>query len=164
MLDKVIEINELLNKQRYYTLKEAKDEISSKAAGFYWIYTKLPIERFLEAPTPTNSVHIDLSLISRLHKDLEWIIKQGKEDYWCIYNGKGTELKKRMSAGFTNTPGGTGKLALTRCFEENDFRVKFIVCDSKNTIYGIDSEFSDLKLDLERTWRLNFGWPMLCRT
>ncbi|NWL15378.1 hypothetical protein FHG08_06490 [Pseudoalteromonas sp. Scap03] len=161
MLDKVIKINKLLDSQNLYTLKEAKREIPTKSSGFYWIFTKLPLDRFIEAPTPTNPVHVDLSLMAKVHQDSKWVIKQSGEEYWCVYNGKGTDLKARVSAAFTNTDGQTGKLALTRCLNEKDFRVKFVVCDCKNPIYGINNSFSELQRDLERVWRLNFGWPFL---
>ncbi|PSV29854.1 hypothetical protein C9J44_21205 [Photobacterium sp. GB-27] len=164
MRDKIVEINKLLDTQKHYTLQEAKAEIPTKASGFYWIYTKLSLACFIKAPAPINPAHIDLSLMASVHRDLEWVIKQRNSDYWCIYNGKGTDLKGRMFAGFTNTDGQTGKLALTRCFKESDFRVKFIVCNSKNPNYGIDCSFAELQRDLERVWRLNFGWPLLSRT
>jgi len=164
VLEKIIDINTLLNNQKYYTLQEAKAEIPSKASGFYWIYTKLSLAQFIDTPTPLNPVHIDLSLMATVHKNLEWIIKQNNSDYWCVYNGKGTDLKARMSAGFTNTDGETGKLALTRCFKECEFRVKFIVCNSNDPNCGVDNSFADLQRNLERVWRLNFGWPLLSRT
>lgn len=164
MLNKIEEINSLLNKQNYRTLQEAKSEISRKASGFYWIYTKLPITQFIHAPKPSNPVHVDFSLMASTHQGLKSIIEQIDSEHWCIYNGKGTNLKDRMSAAFTNTNGETGKLALARIFNEDDFRVKFIVCDSNNADHGVSDSFDCLQRDLERVWRLNYGWPLLCRT
>jgi hypothetical protein len=164
VLNKIEEINSLLDQQNYRTLQEAKSEIPSKASGFYWIYTKLPIKRFIHSSKPINPVHVDFSLMASAHQGLKSIIEQNGSEHWCVYNGKGTNLKVRMSAAFTNTIGGTGKLALTRLFKEDEFRIKFIVCDSNNTNYGVSDSFDCLQRDLERVWRLNYGWPLLCRT
>ncbi|EKB19400.1 hypothetical protein HMPREF1170_03840 [Aeromonas veronii AMC35] len=164
MLSKIKQINSQLEKQKYRTLQETKLEIPIKANGFYWIYTKLPIEKLIESATPINQAHVDISLMASTHQGLKYIIKQTKSDYWCIYNGKGTNLKQRISAAFTNTNGATGKLALTRVFKDDEFRVKFVVCNISNTEYGIKDTFDSLERDLERVWRLNYGWPILCRT
>lgn len=164
MLNKIEKINSLLNQQNYSTLQDAKSEIPQEASGFYWIYTKIPITQFIQSPIPSNPVQVNFSLMASTHQGLKSIIKQNGSDYWCIYNGKGTNLKNRMSAAFTNTNGKTGKLALTRVFNEEDFRVKFIVCDSHITAHGVSYSFDSLQRDLERVSRLNYGWPLLCRT
>jgi hypothetical protein len=164
MMQLIERINEKLQSQQFKSLAEAKTEISSSSAGFYWIYTQLPIERFLSCAPPTNQVHIDFRLLAQTHRGLNSVIKQVGQENWCIYNGKGKELKKRLSAGFTNTIGPTGKLALTRCFEEGDFRIKYITCDSNAEFHGISETYGDLEKDLERVWRLQYGWPLLCRT
>ena len=157
-------INKKLESQDLITLQGAKSAIPTSAEGFYWIYTKLPLSRFSSAPSPSNEVHIDFSLMAKLHKDLSSVIAQQNKDYWCIYNGKGKQLKYRLGAGFTNTNGATGKLALTRCFKEDDFRIKYILCESKDSDHGIKEKYVDVQRDLERVWRLHYGWPFLCRT
>ncbi|HFK2926427.1 TPA: hypothetical protein ACGY8I_003720 [Aeromonas hydrophila] len=164
MLSNIKKINSKLKKQKFRTLHETKLEITTRDNGFYWIYTKLPIEKLIESAAPTNQAHVDISLMASTHKGLKYIIKQAGSDYWCIYNGKGTNLKNRISAAFTDTDGATGKLALNRVFEEDEFRIKFIVCNSSNTEYGVNDLFSSLERDVERAWRLNYGWPILCRT
>lgn len=157
-------IERKLQLQNLVTLSKAKDVIDNSASGFYWIYTKLPITNFSACARPKNTVHIDFSLMAKTHKGSKNIITQSGNDYWCIYNGKGKELKKRLSAGFTNTKSKTGKLALLRCFKEDDFRIKYIVCQSTSKEYGIQETYSNLQRDIERVWRLNYGWPFLCRT
>jgi len=164
MLNKIERISSLLDQQNYRTLKEARSEIPSRASGFYWIYTKLPITEFINSPKPNNPAHVDFSLMSSAHQGLKWVIEQNGSEHWCIYNGKGTNLKDRLSAAFTNTDGQTGKLALTRHFKEDDFQIKFIVCSNNNTDYGVSESFDCIQRDLERVWRLNYGWPLLCRT
>ena len=157
-------VDKKLQTQDLITLQAAKDEISTSASGFYWIYTKLPLNQFLNAKRPSNTAHIDFSQMAKLHKGLNSVIAQSNNDYWCIYNGKGKQLKTRLSAGFKNTIGVTGKLALTRCYNENDFRIKFIICQSNNASHGITEKYDDVQRDLERVWRLHYGWPLLCRT
>lgn len=153
-----------LKSQDLLCLAKAKSDIRNSDSGFYWIYTKLPIGTFLECDRPINAVHVDFSLMAKVHKDVKGIIGQTDSDDWCIYNGKGKKLKERLSAAFTNTAGKTGKLALTRCFEEDEFRVKYIVCQSADQKYGITQAYSNVQRDLERVWRLSCGWPFLCRT
>ena len=164
MLKTIERINSLLEKQDYCTLQEAKTNIDGKLSGFYWIYTKLPLASFIKAPKPINPKHVDLSLMANTHQNLKWITKQNGSEYWCIYNGKGERLNKRMTAAFTNSDGETGTTALMRCFEENDFKVKYIICSSVNSSHGVKEEYSSLERDLERVWRLNYTWPFLCRT
>ncbi len=153
-----------LKKQKFVTLQVAKEEIPASASGFYWIYTKLPLRKFSNASPPSNRVHIDFSLMAKLHKDLSSVVTQHNKDYWCIYNGKGKQLKTRLAAGFSNTEGGTGKLALERCFQTDDFRIKYIICQSHDSDHGITEKYDDIQKDLERVWRLHYGWPFLCRT
>lgn len=157
-------IDEKLKTQCHITLQVAKDTICTSASGFYWIYTKLSLNRFIDAPRPSNTAHIDFSKMAKLHKCLNSVIAQNNEDYWCIYNGKGKQLKNRLLAAFTNTAGTTGKLALTRCYQEDDFRIKFITCQINDTKHGINKEYDAVQRDLERVWRLHYGWPLLCRT
>ena len=47
-------VDEKLKSQSYINLEMAKNEISSSASGFYWIYTKLPLCTFSAASTPSN--------------------------------------------------------------------------------------------------------------
>lgn len=164
-MKKLIElVDKKLQAQGFVTLQVAKDEISILSSGFYWIYTKLPLNKFSNARPPSNSVHIDFSQMARLHKGLNSVIIHHNKNYWCIYNGKGKQLKTRLAAGFTNTNGATGKLALMRCFKEDDFRIKYIICQSNNSDHGIIEQYNDVQRDLERVWRLHYGWPFLCRT
>jgi len=153
-----------IQSQSHISLAAAKTEISSTDSGFYWIYTKLPLERFMESSPPSNPVHINFSATAKIHRSLKSVIMQHDSEHWCIYNGKGKQLKNRLVAEFTNTQGKTGKLALLRCFNENDFAVKYITCQSDNDLSGISEKYSDVEKDLERVWRLNYGWPFLCRT
>lgn len=165
MKEIVERVNEKLDRQNFVTLACAKDKISNSSSGFYWIYTKLQLSSFVDLLPPSRgSKHIDFSEMAKVHGNLEYIIQQSNQDCWCIYNGKGKNLNQRLSAEFSKTAPSTGKLALTRCFEENDFRVKYIICEHGDHNYGIAEDYATLEKDLERTWRLHYGWPFLCRT
>jgi hypothetical protein len=157
-------VEKKLQSQECVSLEMAKKDISGSDSGFYWIYTKLPMKRFSDAATPSNQVHIDFSKMAKIHKALKSVITQSNKEYWCIYNGKGKQLKTRLAAGFTNTEGKTGKLALMRCFKEDDFRIKYITCQSDRSKHGIIEKYDAIQRDLERAWRLHYGWPFLCRT
>lgn len=112
MLLHVEEIEQKLNRQPFLSLGEIKQDVSSNASGFYWIYSNLPIDRFKTARASTNSVHVDFAELAKSHEALKYVIPPSNPDCWCIYNGKGKQLKNRIVAEFTNTQGKTGKLAL----------------------------------------------------
>lgn len=149
----------LLRSQKFHTLQEVKDSLQPSDSGFYWIFTKLDIQRLRDSPSPTNNVHVHISELAKVHTDLKWVISQSGEEYWCVYNGKGQQLRNRIVAEFSNTNGATGTLALTRCFLESDFHVKYLVCGSQVFLHS----YGDLQRHLERSWRLHYGWPVLCR-
>ena len=148
-------INILLDKQDYNSLDEVKENLDSKASGFYWIYTSKTIQDFKKCSKPTDDKHIDLKKLSKIHDNLTCIIHQNGSDLWCIYNGKGKELKKRIVQEF-NQGTGTGTLALLRDFKVEDFKIKYIVCEKDS--------YMKYQKDLERVWRLNYKFPIFCRT
>lgn len=158
------EIESQLNQQEYMHLDDLKLQVPASASGFYWIYTKLNIQRFLESPDPINPKHVNFRQLSSVHKGSKYVVQQKEDEYWCIYNGKGKQLKNRIVAEFSNTSGKTGTLALSRCFQATDFRIKYVMCDNPNNSKGILPVYSCLERDIERVWRLNNGWPLLCRT
>ena len=167
------EIEKKLDCQSLISLEQAKKEIDEKWSGFYWIYTNKTLADFLKSSTPMNPNHVNLRYRSTIHRNLNHVIyKKENEEYWCIYNGKGVSLKNRLRDEFTanvfTTRGKkkgefteTRTLALTRCFNEKDFKVKYIACDTNN-LKGITAVYECLENDLERIWRLNNGWPIFC--
>jgi hypothetical protein len=163
MLLYVEEIEKKLNSQPFLSLREVKQNISSSASGFYWIYSNLPLDRFKTATAPTNPVHVDFAELSKSHEALKHVIPPSNPDCWCVYNGKGKQLKDRIVAEFTNTRGKTGKLALLRHFQECDFKIKYVVCGDSTSTTGVATQYSQLEKHLERAWRLHIGWPVLCR-
>jgi hypothetical protein len=163
MLLHVEEIEQKLSSQPFFSLIEVKENIGASASGFYWIYSNLPLDRFKTAAVPTNSVHVNFAELSKSHEALKHVIPSSNQDWWCIYNGKGKQLKNRIVAEFTNTQGKTGKLALLRCFQERDFKIKYVVCGDSTSATGVATQYSKLERHLERAWRLHIGWPVLCR-
>jgi len=161
--DALKQIEKKLDSQDFIGLDRVKEEIPGSASGFYWIYTNLTLKKFAAAAAPSNRVHIDCAKLADIPSGLKHIIRQTAVEYWCIYNWKGKKLRNRIVSEFTNTDGKTGKLALQRCFNEADFKVKYISCTSANGQHGVSETYDTLRRDLERVWRLNSGWPFLCR-
>jgi len=155
----VNEANVILASQDYSTLQQMKGSLRNNESGFYWIYTNLSIEALKNSQSPTNAAHVKINELARIHENLTNIHIQNGSDFWCIYNGKGMQLKTRINAEFSDTAGPTGTLALTRCFNENDFRVKYVSCGNPDFNY----EYNQIEAHFERAWRLDFGWPILCR-
>lgn len=163
MLSYVEEIEQKLNSQPFLSLSDVKLRVSASASGFYWIYSNLPLARFKTATAPTNPVHVDFAELSKSHEALKHVIPPSNLDWRCIYNGKGKQLKNRIVAEFTNTQAKTGKLALLRCFQESDFKIKCVVCSDSTSATGVATQYSQLEKHLECAWRLHIGWPILCR-
>ena len=163
MLSYVEDIERKLNDQPFLSLGEVKQNISASASGFYWIYSTLSLESLKTATSPTNPRHVDVADLSKSHEALKHVIQPSSHCWWCIYNGKGKRLKDRIVAEFTDTQGKTGKLALLRCFQEGDFRIKYVVCSVSASATGVATQYSRLEKHLERAWRLHIGWPILCR-
>lgn len=163
MLSHVEEINRKLESQPFLSLSEAKENIEQDASGFYWIYSDLPLDEFKRTAPPKNKAHINFAELSKSHEALKHVIRCSNQEWWCIYNGKGKQLKNRIAAEFTNTQGETGKLALFRCFQEKNFKIKYVVCGSTALDVGVAAQYSELEKYLERAWRLHIGWPVLCR-
>jgi hypothetical protein len=159
----VNKIEKKLRFQPFLSLDEVKNNINHELSGFYWIYTNLTIQAFKSAPIPTNKAHIDFSDLVNSNEGLRSVIKANENGFWCIYNGKGKQLKSRIVAEFTNTSGKTGKLALLRCFNEDNLKVKYVSCGSIATITKIALPYQQLEKHLERVWRIHVGWPVLCQ-
>lgn len=163
MKDEVYKVEQLLNDQNLISLEDAKERILPRHCGFYWIYTKLKLDDFLNASEPKpNTRHINIPQLSNVHKGLKHINVQNEDDYWCIYNGKAKKLKDRIVAQFTLTGEKIGKLALNQYFNSTDFKIKYIVCVTDDIENGIKIPYEELEKDFERSWRLNNKWPMLC--
>ncbi len=163
MLSYIKVIEAKLESQPLLSLSEVKNEVGASVSGFYWIYSNLPMEEFKKAAKPKNPVHVDFMELSEVHAELKHVISPVESNYWCIYNGKGKQLRHRIVAEFTDTKGKTGKLALLRCFKEENFRIKYVVCGDEKNAKGIATQYADLERNLERVWRLQLGWPVLCR-
>jgi len=106
-------IERKLSSQDFLELENIRNSITPNSSGFYWIYTNLSIDKFTESVAPVHLAHIDFSYLATIHKNLKYVISQkNSEEFWCIYNGKGKELKKRILAEFSIGGSQTGKLAL----------------------------------------------------
>lgn len=148
-----------LSSQPLCSLEEVQCNLHHSVGGFYWIYTKQDISRLKKAPASSNSAHVNIGELAAVHEGLPNVIPQIDSEYWCVYNGKGKSLKARIVAEFSNTEGPTGTLALTRCFSEDVFKIRYLICDTKQ----FEHSYKATEMHFERVWRLTFGWPVLCR-
>jgi hypothetical protein len=163
MLLDVEQFEKKLYNQSFVSLSDIGSKISADASGFYWIYSTLSFDKFKNAVAPKNSAHVNFAELAKLHEGLKHVIPPSDTEPWCIYNGKGKKLRNRILAEFTNTKGKTGKLALRRCFEDSDFKIKYVVCDDTSPNTGVLEPYSHFEKHFERAWRLHVGWPFLCR-
>ncbi len=139
----------------------------TKSAGFYWIYTNYSqpdLERQL-APACCNAV--DIGLLSRLHCGLANTCSIRPEGFRLVYSGiagTGTGLRERIHQHF-NGGQGTGSLAILRTGLDDleQWRVSYVSIETPEPNKpDIAAQYDDVAVHIERIWRLEYGWPILC--
>jgi len=146
---------------------------SGALAGWYWIYTRLRQDdlRKCEAPAATDDEAVPISQLVSLHDGLPFVIPLPAAgcDWWCVYTGKGINLRQRVQAHFkVNPTGGTGSLSLGRYDDPvsdlKNWGVRILICSEQEDMpFGINLTWSEHHTTIERLWRLQNGWPILCR-
>lgn len=143
--------------------------LPAKVAGMYWLYTNYTIEDLKNCTVSTDIGAIPIAHIANLHKNLPHVSKIEIGGFQLVYNGitgTGLGLRGRVHQHF-NGGNGTGCLSITKSLVNNldRWRVSYVTLDPKsNTSHNIKFDYSLYAKDLERMWRLTYGWPLLCRT
>lgn len=152
--------------------RNARDQLSinnpppTKSAGFYWIYTNYS-QLELEQQVPQCQGAIDIGLLSKLHNGLANTCKIQPEGFKLVYNGIAgakTGVRERIHQHF-NGGEGTGSLAILRT-NLNDlerWRVSYATIETPQRYTpDVAAQYDAVAEHVERMWRLNYGWPMLC--
>ena len=138
----------------------------TKSAGFYWIYTNYSQPDFEQQTGPACKNAVDIGLLSRLHCGLANTCKIHTEGFRLVYNGIagiGTGLRERIHQHF-NGGNGTGSLAILRT-NLNDlerWRVSYVTIETPNKAPDVTAQYDAVAGHVERMWRLEYGWPILC--
>ncbi|WP_421301480.1 GIY-YIG nuclease family protein [Aeromonas veronii] len=171
----ITKLEEIRKKQllEIHLVNEAVSISSSpptRTAGFYWIYTSYSMEELKQAKPGSNNSSIDISKLAKLHCGLKNIHNELQDDFSVVYNGiasKSTGLKERLHQHI-NGYEGTGSLSILKSSLDDltKWRISYVIIDDngKNSYDDcIEINYDNDAHDLERMWRLHYGWPLLCQ-
>lgn len=138
----------------------------TKVSGFYWIYTDFSLDE-LEASIPSKAKGaIDIARLTTLHRDLPNVCSIKKDGFRLVYNGIAGQflgIRGRLGQHF-NGGKGTGALQIGKSSLNNleRWRISYsTICFKGETAPDFASDYEHAK-SVERIWRLQHGWPLLC--
>ncbi len=133
--------------------------------GFYWIYTNYSVDELKSSIQSQQPGSANIAGLAALHDGLKNVCVIEREGYRLVYcgaAGASCGLRGRIHQHF-NGGNGTGAIAICKS-SLNDltrWRVSYAT-------FGYIEGKSDLSCDshhrdeLERIWKLQHGWPLLC--
>lgn len=152
--------------------RNQREEIQFESApptnvgGYYWLYTDYSLDELEQCTKSHLDGAIDIALMAKLHRGLGNVCTIQDGDFRVVYNGIANAsmgLRKRLAQHF-NGGDGTGALHIkhTNLHDLRRWRVSYASIDFKgNYEPDVDSDFAHAK-HVERIWRLEHGWPLLC--
>lgn len=139
--------------------------------GLYWLYTSYSIEEIKSCTPSSQSKAINIPRLASLHEGLSSICKIKHADFSLVYNGVGGVgpkgsggLRERVLQEF-NGGQGTGSLAILKS-SLNDlsrWRISYAIMCNPKQAPEVDACYIEHGTDFERIWRIEHGWPLLCR-
>lgn len=149
-------------------------------SGLYWIYTSYSISDLQSCQVANSRGAVNIKELASDFFDLEHICQIKEDVYWLVYNGiggvgpqKSGGLRDRIRQQF-NGGEGTGSLTIrkTSLNDLSKWRYSYVILpsiyDKKELDYDLDMAFQECEYTknserLETGWRLQFGWPLLCK-
>lgn len=152
-------------------LKLSKD-LPTKVNGLYWLYTSYDIGTIKNCTKSPQKNSVNIPELATLHHGLSGICTITYDNLLLVYNGVGGVgskghggLRERIQQEF-NGGDGTGSLGILKTAGLEDLtKWHFsyaIMCNAKLPP-EVDACYKQHGTDFERTWRLEYGWPLLCR-
>lgn len=137
-------------------------EITKDLCGFYWIYTSYSIDELMVCSKADQKDAIDIGALAKLHYGLRGVHNSQIGEFRLVYNGVANPIRSRLRQHF-NGGKGTGCLAIkhTSLKDLSRWRISYAAVGSQGAHIPLSYEL-DAKT-FERLWRLEFGWPLLCR-
>jgi hypothetical protein len=139
----------------------------TKSAGFYWIYTTYSQAELAQQAGPGCRKAVDIGFLSKLHSGLANTCTIQHEGFSLVYNGIAgvrTGLRERIHQHF-NGGQGTGSLAILRtCLNDlHRWRISYATIETSNQQEpDVRGTYDEVAEHVERIWRLEYGWPVLC--
>lgn len=142
------------------------DTPPTKSAGFYWIYTSYSQPELEGTRGADCQGAVNIGLLARLHCGLSKTCDIRQEGFRLVYNGiasRGTGLRERIHQHF-NGGKGTGSLAIlrTNLSDLGRWRISYATVETPAGKPDIQEVYADVAEHVERMWRLEYGWPILC--
>lgn len=162
--------------QQLFTLKEMRTHLKTKQRGLYWIWTNLTFEALKSTRKDQENAEVPISKLVKQREQLATIANIQKDGFRVVYNGiggynnnsKGFGLRERINQEFVCNDHRTGTLNIARGFDLENWRISFFNFDDKENIKEFEflrntNAYSEYAKDLETIWRLEYGFPILCR-
>jgi hypothetical protein len=135
----------------------------------YWIYTDYKVNELKACETSDNSGAIPIARLAKMHEGLPHVSTLSIRGFQLVYSGiagPALGLRGRIHQHF-NGGQGTGCLSIlksTLC-DLDRWRLSFVAFGAlAGDEHDVQVDYSTQAKDLERMWRLTYGWPLLCRT
>jgi hypothetical protein len=149
-------------------------QLPRNACGFYWIYTSYSYSDLKNSSKPQIMGAINLSSLVTCHENLRYICNIKQENYLLVYNGIGGSgekgyggLRERIIEEFRGGK-GTGALAIkhTDVNDLSKWRYSYAIvnCPDDSDLVDLNIDYHELSRWLERAWRIEYGWPILCKS
>ena len=138
----------------------------TQVSGFYWIYTNYSFEE-MEGCIASPLVNaINIPLMAKLHRGLGKVCDIQEDGFRLVYNGiarSSLGIRERLGQHF-NGGDGTGSLHIkhTTLNDLTRWRISYVSTSRDGvTAADVESDYVHAK-HVERIWRLEHGWPLLC--
>lgn len=140
--------------------------------GLYWLYTSFTLNDLINSTKAPFESAIDMPGLANDRQSLAHICNINDQGFRIVYNGiggvgnKGTGgLKERILQEFSGGR-GTGSLAIKKSSlsDLSRWKYSYVILQGNNcSALDIDLPYSTWAEKLENAWRLEFGWPILCK-
>lgn len=137
--------------------------------GLYWLYTNYTLNDLINSTKAPLKGAIDMAGLANDRQCLAHICNINDQGFRIVYNGiggvgnKGTGgLRERILQEFSGGC-GTGSLAIKKTSLSDLTRWKYSYVIIQGSTIDINLPYSLWAEKLENVWRLEFGWPILCK-
>lgn len=143
-------------------------KLPTKVHGLYWIYTEYSVQDIIDCePSPQDNA-VDIAALAKQHQGLSNIHRINHCGFNLVYNGIGggsSGLRERIQREF-NGGSGTGSLGIlkTSLNDLDKWRISYVILQNDKIRPDLNLNYDEYATVLERTWRLEYGWPLLCRS
>lgn len=146
-------------------------------AGLYFIYTYYTINELINCGVPPSLAAVPIAAISKELWRLNKIHPADNNGLWLIYNGVGKyngstyDLRARILQEISSINLKTGSLCIrqTTINDLSKWKYSYVILPTSKIQSKAKPDvnapwFSETEaLNLERYWRLHYGWPLLSR-